>query len=1021
MRIGLDLDKLILPNLQLTKVYIKWNEKLFISIDEINVTVSNKSKTPEINRKKIKNVLFGIKLFRDWVEYVHIQNINIGDVHASFRYAKESKNYLKIDSDKFSLDSTLNFCDGYYNIQVNQARYFDKNVTVIGDIIFDLENLNSRINFDINLNSFTHFYLYGRASLDNLDFAIENPSTLSSVKEIVSLFGLSPLVTPWIDEYAIAKEINLTQATLHINLDDPDIDLLKSVFAHLRLKDVEYTFQEDGEPIKGKTVEIIFSEGKLYIIPVDATFYNYDIEKTWVYIDFNNKRIPLHIYINTYASLDQNLLSVLNYYDLDIPLIQHSGATHVDQYLKILLNKIELTAYGKYQLPKGEINYNGVDLNITDGEVTLKNTDLSLDHLIVNYQDWAQAEVNGTIDLKKFKGTINLTAQKILVGTQGEIQAEVVKNPLKIKYFLDKKSGDKVELSQSQWNYNNNKITLDPINTLFDLETLKAEVPTTFMKVNQNIDALLTGNVDFKKLFADLDVDLLQLNFEGIHTKQTNTPMKLIFDSNVKISSKELSRWSINGLDFLLNPTEVEITPTDLNILDSGFNFNDIVHSNVDGYYNFLNRDGKLTLSDTQVNHPKFGSLIDYEEKTDVNLENINSELHITIPSFHTKFKTKGEGWYADIKDISTFYKYSKILQDYNLSKGKIKLHSNDGKKPYKISSRITYPYALVVQNGEPIYEYYIKAEINEENVEVRLNNRVDINIAKDIVVESKNVGFNFHEIIRYLAEHDFSEEENSQRIEIYASNSYIYISEERKAIADAIILKIGSGLTHLELYHKLGYANLEYKDQSFYLYGQDFSDIYMNELFALAQMQHGSFSFAMSGNFSKFSGIARVDDTIIKDYLVLNNLLAFVNTIPSLASFKLPDYNGNGLKTIKAYTGFTYDEGNVSFNDISLDSKELDIKGKGYLNLNTDKLNVDLFLKTDLGSTLAKIPVVGYILLGDDGSISTSVNMSGTSEDPEITNALAKDIISAPFNILKRTITYPFQLFSSKKKKDDK
>ena len=77
----------------------------------------------------------------------------------------------------------------------------------------------------------------------------------------------------------------------------------------------------------------------------------------------------------------------------------------------------------------------------------------------------------------------------------------------------------------------------------------------------------------------------------------------------------------------------------------------------------------------------------------------------------------------------------------------------------------------------------------------------------------------------------------------------------------------------------------------------------------------------------------------------------------------------------------------------------------------------MDMNLKTDLGSSISKIPLVGYILLGDD-TVSTSLTLTGKLDDPTIDTQVAKDIAVAPWNILKRTLTYPMKLFESDENK---
>ncbi|MFA7501328.1 MAG: AsmA-like C-terminal domain-containing protein, partial [Sulfurimonas sp.] len=105
----------------------------------------------------------------------------------------------------------------------------------------------------------------------------------------------------------------------------------------------------------------------------------------------------------------------------------------------------------------------------------------------------------------------------------------------------------------------------------------------------------------------------------------------------------------------------------------------------------------------------------------------------------------------------------------------------------------------------------------------------------------------------------------------------------------------------------------------------------------------------------------------------------------------------------------------NVS--DFYLESKEIEIVGRGEASIEKNSINLDLNLKTDLGSSVSKIPLVGYILLGEE-SISTSLKVTGALDNPDVSTQVAKDIAVAPFNIIKRALTYPLELFKDKDEK---
>ena len=70
--------------------------------------------------------------------------------------------------------------------------------------------------------------------------------------------------------------------------------------------------------------------------------------------------------------------------------------------------------------------------------------------------------------------------------------------------------------------------------------------------------------------------------------------------------------------------------------------------------------------------------------------------------------------------------------------------------------------------------------------------------------------------------------------------------------------------------------------------------------------------------------------------------------------------------------------------------------------------MKMEISVKTQAGENIRKIPLVGYILVGDDESVLTTVEISGPIDDPKITNTIAKDIIIAPFNLIKRTLNFP-------------
>jgi hypothetical protein len=330
-----------------------------------------------------------------------------------------------------------------------------------------------------------------------------------------------------------------------------------------------------------------------------------------------------------------------------------------------------------------------------------------------------------------------------------------------------------------------------------------------------------------------------------------------------------------------------------------------------------------------------------------------------------------------------------------------------------------------MVLNDMPVSRYRFSGTHQDDTSSIRVNDRLVINqTPTDLYIRGNNTGINIPVLFKFLSAHTdkngaSSKSDTSPPIRIHATNSYLYLMKGRKIVADTLDANLYNDNFDATLHHMDGSAVLKIRNNLFSIDGVGFNDKFMGHLFALSDFSGGNFSFQAKGKTDSFDGLMRVENTILKDYKVLNNVLAFVNTIPSLATFSLPNYNSKGLPVNEGYAHFAYQKGIVSVDNFTLNSPEMKITGTGRADFNSNQLDGVLTLKTDLGSALGKVPMVGYILLGDDGSLATTLTLSGKLDDPKIDTAIAKEIVTAPFNILKRTLVYPFLWMMDDNKKE--
>ena len=309
---------------------------------------------------------------------------------------------------------------------------------------------------------------------------------------------------------------------------------------------------------------------------------------------------------------------------------------------------------------------------------------------------------------------------------------------------------------------------------------------------------------------------------------------------------------------------------------------------------------------------------------------------------------------------------------------------------------------------------YIINGELknDSDDIHFNVNNKLNVDIKDQVLITGKNVGVNLNTVVKFIEKvSDKNSSENHKNIDIKLTDSNIYFSDKRRAIANKISMQYYNKIATAQLTHQDGHAGFKLQDKVFYLYGENFNGKFMENLFALSRFKNGEFDFSIKGSLEEFVGIMNIKDTTVVEYKLLNNMLAFINTIPSLVTFSLPGYSKKGLYIKNSYINFSFKDDKYTLKDIYLDSKEMKITGNGIASYKYNTIDLNLNLKTDLGSALSKIPIVGYIVLDKD-SISTSLKVSGALDNPKIKSMIVSDIIVAPLNIIKRTILFPFKIF---------
>ncbi len=90
--------------------------------------------------------------------------------------------------------------------------------------------------------------------------------------------------------------------------------------------------------------------------------------------------------------------------------------------------------------------------------------------------------------------------------------------------------------------------------------------------------------------------------------------------------------------------------------------------------------------------------------------------------------------------------------------------------------------------------------------------------------------------------------------------------------------------------------------------------------------------------------------------------------------------------------------------------SSVLTVRGVGNASVLEYNIDLKLNLITQGRKDLSKIPLVGYVLVGDEEVPSITLEVTGNLSDPDIRNSAFEEIVTLPFDIGLRVLKSPFK-----------
>jgi hypothetical protein len=189
-----------------------------------------------------------------------------------------------------------------------------------------------------------------------------------------------------------------------------------------------------------------------------------------------------------------------------------------------------------------------------------------------------------------------------------------------------------------------------------------------------------------------------------------------------------------------------------------------------------------------------------------------------------------------------------------------------------------------------------------------------------------------------------------------------------------------------------------------------------LRSLIHFGGLQGGRYSLDLRGNINQtLRGVITIQGGVVSSFKTYNNMIALFNTVPALASFSNPGFSNKGFEVRNGRIEFRIVKKRIYFDMIFIDGKSAAISGKGTVSTINGAINMDLAVRTarGIGKLIGSLPVVGYILMGKDKSITTGVKITGTLENPKVETHVVLETLLTPFKMMVRTLKSPAHIIN--------
>ncbi len=484
-------------------------------------------------------------------------------------------------------------------------------------------------------------------------------------------------------------------------------------------------------------------------------------------------------------------------------------------------------------------------------------------------------------------------------------------------------------------------------------------------------------------------------------------------DANVTLKDADLM---ISKAKFHSKAARVHITEKKIDIKDANLQ-NEIFNATASGSIDIATRKAKFNGIIHSFNlSPNGKEILKFGDARDNMSLDFSGKAPVLSSQFLGAKMSFGERIEISSPDISGILPFSKTLKNAGISGGDLKILTSDFTNLDISSSNLIFDFGLLNKDGSHYKNDSFALRVRGGDLDGSSGSgKISLKINKSgNFVALKDVDVAINTSVQ-TSEFNSGTKERSP-INFSGQNSAIVLSDLNKTLKFTHFNGVLDGKNmNLNASFKRGDVKLIFKKSLLQIFAQNISGEALNQFLGSQSFDGGVFTLKASGiDPRNYRGEINVQNTYLKDYIIYQRLLSFINSVPSLLTFKTPDFNDRGFSVQKGKIYFRRSGDKIYINAMNFTGSSADIAGNGEVDMKSGALNIDLELKylKDASSIISKIPLLNHIILGENNTISTIIEIRGTTKKPTYSTGVATDVLKTPYNLIKNTLMLPFVIF---------